>query len=140
MKNSPLPSGRCWSWREALRQSGQSLENARITDAGTHRRREKTREISVCSRNPWSWIWNKNGAAWLRWGSSSAGRGAVTAVSRAVVAGLDPAGGRTDQGSGSDPAGRGADAVSGAGGQGGGGPSGAGTADVLKNGPGRPKS
>ena len=68
---------------EALRQSGQNLENARITDAGTRSEEEKTREISRLRQESMELDLEQKRR------SLAKVEGAVTAVSRAVVAGLD---------------------------------------------------
>ena len=74
---------------EALRQSGQSLENARITDAGTRSEEEKTREISRLRQESMELDLEQKRRSLAKVEELISREGAVTAVSRAVVAGLD---------------------------------------------------
>ena len=74
---------------EALRQSGQSLENARITDAGTRSEEEKTREISRLRQESMELDLEQKRRSLAKVEELINREGAVTAVSRAVVAGLD---------------------------------------------------
>lgn len=74
---------------EALRQSGQNLENARITDAGTRSEEEKTREISRLRQESMELDLEQKRRSLAKVEELISREGAVTAVSRAVVAGLD---------------------------------------------------
>ena len=74
---------------EALRQSGQNLENARITDAGTRSEEEKTREISRLRQESMELDLVQKRRSLAKVEELISREGAVTAVSRAVVAGLD---------------------------------------------------
>lgn len=74
---------------EALRQSGQNLENARITDAGTRSEEEKTREISRLRQESMELDLEQKRRSLAKVEELINREGAVTAVSRAVVAGLD---------------------------------------------------
>lgn len=74
---------------EALRQSGQSLENARITDAGTRSEEEKTREISRLRQESMELDLEQKRRSLAKVEELISREGAVTAVSRVVVAGLD---------------------------------------------------
>ncbi|WP_024737402.1 hypothetical protein [Enterocloster asparagiformis] len=74
---------------EVLRQSGQSLENARITDAGTRSEEEKTREISRLRQESMELDLEQKRRSLAKVEELISREGAVTAVSRAVVAGLD---------------------------------------------------
>ena len=73
---------------EALRQSGQNLENARITDAGTRSEEEKTREISRLRQESMELDLEQKRRSLAKVEELISREGAVTAVSRAVVAGL----------------------------------------------------
>lgn len=74
---------------EALRQSGQNLENARITDAGTRSEEEKNREISRLRQESMELDLEQKRRSLAKVEELISREGAVTAVSRAVVAGLD---------------------------------------------------
>ena len=74
---------------EALRQSGHNLENARITDAGTRSEEEKTREISRLRQESMELDLEQKRRSLAKVEELISREGAVTAVSRAVVAGLD---------------------------------------------------
>lgn len=74
---------------EALRQSGQNLENARITDAGTRSEEEKTREISRLRQESMELDLEQKRRSLAKVEELISREGAVTAVSRVVVAGLD---------------------------------------------------
>lgn len=74
---------------EALRQSGKNLENARITDAGTRSEEEKTREISRLRQESMELDLEQKRRSLAKVEELISREGAVTAVSRAVVAGLD---------------------------------------------------
>lgn len=74
---------------EALRQSGQNLENARITDAGTRSEEEKTREMSRLRQESMELDLEQKRRSLAKVEELISREGAVTAVSRAVVAGLD---------------------------------------------------
>lgn len=74
---------------EALRQSGQNLENARITDAGTRSEEEKTREISRLRQESMELDLEQKRRSLAKVEELISREGAVTVVSRAVVAGLD---------------------------------------------------
>ena len=74
---------------EALRQSGQNLENARITDAGTRSEEEKTREISRLRQESMELDLEQKRRSLAKVEELISRECAVTAVSRAVVAGLD---------------------------------------------------
>ena len=74
---------------EALRQSGQNLENARITDAGTRSEEEKTREISRLRQESMELDLEQKRRSLAKVEELINREGAVTAVSRAVGAGLD---------------------------------------------------
>ncbi len=74
---------------EALRQSGQNLENARITDAGARSEEEKTREISRLRQESMELDLEQKRRSLAKVEELISREGAVTAVSRAVVAGLD---------------------------------------------------
>lgn len=74
---------------EVLRQSGQNLENARITDAGTRSEEEKTREISRLRQESMELDLEQKRRSLAKVEELISREGAVTAVSRAVVAGLD---------------------------------------------------
>ena len=74
---------------EALRQSGQNLENARITDAGTRSEEEKNRESSRLRQESMELDLEQKRRSLAKVEELISREGAVTAVSRAVVAGLD---------------------------------------------------
>lgn len=74
---------------EVLRQSDQNLENARITDAGTRSEEEKTREISRLRQESMELDLEQKRRSLAKVEELISREGAVTAVSRAVVAGLD---------------------------------------------------
>lgn len=74
---------------EALRQSGQKLENARIADAGTRSQEENAREISRLRQESMELDLQSIRRRLEKVEELIDREGAVNAVSRAVVAGLD---------------------------------------------------
>ena len=88
-ENLALAQRKVLELEEALRQSGQNLENARITDAGTRSEEEKTREISRLRQESMELDLEQKRRSLAKVEELISREGAVTAVSRVVVAGLD---------------------------------------------------